>query len=69
MQYNFDDTGIEIFDSSDSHPRWSLLLKIEIPSIGQNCYILDLNDLKFKMLPCLIYFKYFCEIYNFNNFC
>jgi hypothetical protein len=36
-------------DSHALHPRWPSLLKIEISSNGQNCFILSHNVLKFEL--------------------
>jgi hypothetical protein len=36
-------------DSHALHPRWSPLLKIEISSNGQNCFILNQNVPKFEL--------------------
>jgi hypothetical protein len=36
-------------DSHALHPRWPLLLKIEISSNGQNCSILSHNVPKFEL--------------------
>jgi hypothetical protein len=36
-------------DSHALHPRWPLLLKIEISSNGQNCFILSQNVSKFEL--------------------
>jgi hypothetical protein len=38
-----------VSDSPALHSRWPLLLKIEISSNGQNCYILSQNVPKFEL--------------------
>jgi hypothetical protein len=35
------------------HPRWLLLLKIEISSNGQNCFILSQNVPKFELYKAI----------------
>ena len=45
-------------DSHALHPRWPLLLKIEISSNGQNCFILSQNVFKFDL------YKYNDELFN-----
>ena len=38
-----------VSDSPGLHPRWLPLLKIEISSNGQNCFILNQNVPKFEL--------------------
>jgi hypothetical protein len=38
-----------VSDSHALHPRWPLLIKIEISSNGQNCFILSQNVSKFEL--------------------
>jgi hypothetical protein len=39
------------------HPRWPPLLKIDISSNGQNCFILNQNMPKFELYPIGSYIK------------
>jgi hypothetical protein len=48
-------------DSHALHPRWPLLLKIEISSNGQNCFILNQNVPKFEL------YKHNDELFNIYN--
>ena len=45
-------------DSHALHPRWPPLLKIEISSNGQNCFILNQNMPKFEL------YKHNDELFN-----
>jgi hypothetical protein len=45
-------------DSHALHPRWPPLLKIEISSNGQNCFILSQNVPKFEL------YKHNDELFN-----
>jgi hypothetical protein len=47
-----------VSDSPALHPRWSPLLKIDISSNGQNCFILSQNVPKFEL------FKHNDELFN-----
>jgi hypothetical protein len=57
-------------DSHALHPRWPLLLKIEISSNGQNCFILNQNVPKFELYKhndelFNIYYGIFYELWTF----
>jgi hypothetical protein len=49
-------------DSHALHPRWPPLLKIEISSNGQNCFILNQNVPKFEL------YKHNDELFNILRF-
>jgi hypothetical protein len=46
-------------DSHALHPRWLPLLKIEISSNGQNCFILSQNVPKYEL------YKHNDELFNY----
>ena len=55
------------------HPRWPSLLKIEISSNGQNCFILGQNVPKFELYThnddlFNIYYGIFYELWTFADF-
>ena len=60
-------------DSHALHPRWPSLLKIEISSNGQNCFILSQNVPKFELYKhndelFNIYYGIFYELWTFVDF-
>ena len=60
-------------DSYALHPRWPPLLKIEISSNGQNCFILSQNLPKFELYKhndelFNIYYVIFYELWTFADF-
>ena len=62
-----------VSDSPALHSRWPLLLKIEISSNGQNCFILSQNVPKFELCKhndelFSIYYVIFYELWTFADF-
>ena len=62
-----------VSDSPALHSRWSLLLKIEISSNGQNCSILSQNVPKFELYKhndelFNMYYRIFYELWTFVDF-
>jgi hypothetical protein len=62
-----------VSDSPVLHPRWPPLLKIDISSNGQNCFILSLNVPKFEVYKhndefFNIYYGIFYELWTFADF-
>ena len=60
-----------MFDSHALYPRWPPLLKIEMPSNGQNCFILRQNVPKFELYKhndWLIYYVIFYDLWTFIDF-
>jgi hypothetical protein len=60
-------------DSNALHPRWLPLLKIEISSNGQNCFIVSQNVSKFELYKhndelFNIYCGIFYELWTFADF-
>ena len=63
-------------DSHAIHPRWPLLLKIDISSNGQNCIILSQNVPKFELYKQIkhndelfnIYYMIFYELWTIADF-
>jgi hypothetical protein len=60
-------------DSHALHPRWPPLLKIEISSNGQNCFILSQNVPKFELCKhndelFNIYYGIFYELWTFADY-
>ena len=60
-------------DSHVLHPRWPPLLKIEISSNGQNCFILSQNVPKYELCKhndelFSIYYRIFYELWTFADF-
>ena len=60
-------------DSYALHPRWPPLLKIEISSNGQSCFILSQNVPKFELYKhndelFNLYYGIFYELWTFANF-
>jgi hypothetical protein len=59
--------AVKMSDSHALHPRWLPLLKIEISSNGQNCFILNQNVPKFELYKhndefFNIYYRIFYEL-------
>jgi hypothetical protein len=62
-----------VSDSPALHPRWPPLLKIDISSNGQNCFILSQNEPKFELYKhndelFNIYYVIFYELWTFADF-
>jgi hypothetical protein len=62
-----------VSDSPTLHPRWPPLLKIDISSNGQNCFILSQNVPIFELYKhndelFNIYYGIFYELWTFVDF-
>ena len=62
-----------VSDSPALHSRWPLLLKIEISSYGQNCFIFSQNVPKFELYKhndefFSMYDRIFYELWTFVDF-
>ena len=62
-----------VSDSPALHSRWQPLLKIDISSNGQNCFILSQNVPKFELYKhndelFNIYYGIFYELWTFADF-